>query len=138
MALFGAFVDKGVLTVQDRRGFTLIEVVVALVILTVVILGISATVARFIHTVATSDRSSAAIQLAEDRIAQVQMDPNYTTLDSLYATTETSFPPLTGYTRQTTIVRTTGSSQDYKKITVVVSGPGLTAPVSRTVTRAAP
>lgn len=123
---------------RDQRGFTLIEVLVALVILTVAIMGIASATGQFMHVVATSDRQTAAIQLAEDRIELIQMDPNYGGLDTTYSATESSFPTLPGFTRATTIVRITGSGQDHKKITVTVNGPGLRAPVNRTVTRAAP
>ena len=49
-------------------------------------------------------------------------------------------PALPGFSRHTDIVHFGGVGQpnDYKKITVTVSGPGLLAPVSRTVTVAAP
>lgn len=122
----------------DRRGFTLIEVILALSILLVVMVGFVSMTGRTVHVAATSDREQAAIQLATDRIEQVRSDPNYAALDTLYAKTESSFPTLPGFTRTTQIVRTTTGANDYKRITVTVSGPGLAAPVTRTVTVAAP
>ncbi len=125
---------------RKRDGFTLVEVMMALVILAVVVLGLAMTTAQVVHVVTLSDRNTAAIQLVDGRIEEIQMDPDYGGLDSLYAGTESSFPDLPGYTRETQIVRVggLGQSQDYKKITVIVTGPGLDDPVARTVTVAAP
>src|SRR5262245_48496162 len=123
---------------RNQRGFTLIEVLVALVILTVVIMGVASATGQFVHVVATSDRQTAAIQLVEDRIELIQMDPNYAGLDTTYVATEGGFPTLPGFKRVTQITRVTGSGQDHKKVTVTVTGPGLTAPIKRTVTKAAP
>ena len=125
---------------RTERGFTLIEIMIALVILTVVILGMATAAAQVVHVVTVTDRSTAAIQLADSRIEEIQLDPDYNGLDSTYAGTETDFPSLPGYTRQTQIVRVGGLGQatDHRKITVTVNGPGLTQPIKRTVTVAAP
>lgn len=123
-----------------RNGFTLIEVMMALVILLGVVLGVAQITAKMVHTVATSDQQMAAVQLAEGRLEQIRLDPDYTDLETSYNGTETSFPTLTGFKRVTVIAHVGGSgkSQDYKKITVTVSGPGVLTPVSRTVTVGAP
>lgn len=125
---------------KNRSGFTLIEVILALTILLVVMMMLANTTGKTVHTAATSANQEAAIQLAMDRVDQVRADPNYARLDSVYARTETSFPTLSGFTRVTSIVHTGGPGlpNDYKKVTVTVSGPGLLAPVVRTVTVAAP
>src|SRR5262249_40349023 len=121
---------------SNRSGFTLIEVILALTILLVVMMMLANTTGKTVHTAATSSNQEAAIQLAMDRVEQVRADPNYAGLDTAYGKTETTFPTLTGFTRRTTIVRTgaPGAANDYKKITVTVSGPGLLSPVVRTVT----
>ncbi len=125
---------------KDQRGFTILEVVLALVILTVVIMGITSATGNFMRVVSISDRETAAIQLAEDRIEQIQMDPNYGGLDTVYVGTESNLPTLTGYTRLTDISRVGGLGQatDHKLIQVTINGPGLSNPVSRSVTVAAP
>lgn len=122
------------------RGFTLIELMVALVIFAVVVLGLGAATSQFVHTVAVGQRRAAAIQLVEGRIETVQMNPNYGALDTLYAGTETDFPTFEGLKRETRIVHVGGSGQllDYKKVTVIVTGPGLAEPVSRTIVVSAP
>jgi len=125
---------------QTQRGFTLIEVMVAVVILSVVLLGTAQLTTGMVHTAATSGRQDAAIELAQSRVARIQADPNYATLEKMYVATEIGFPSLPGFSRHTDVVHYGGVGQpnDYKKITVTVSGPGLLAPVSRTVTVAAP
>lgn len=121
-------------------GFTLIEVMIALVILSVAILGMANLTASMVRTTAVGDVTAAAIQLAEDRIEEVRIEPAYTEIDSLYAGTESGFPTLPGFTRTTEVVHYGGPAQqfDYKKITVTVTGPGLLIPVVRSVTVAAP
>jgi prepilin-type N-terminal cleavage/methylation domain-containing protein len=125
---------------MDRRGFTLIEIMIALVILAVVILGLTTATSSFIHTVAVGQGRATAIQLAEQRIDQIQMNPNYASLDTAFGKTETTFPGLTGYTRVTTVVRVGGSGDtvDYKKFTVRVTAPGVPDTIKRTVLVAAP
>jgi prepilin-type N-terminal cleavage/methylation domain-containing protein len=125
---------------RAKNGFTLVEVMIALVILMVVVVGFMSTSGKLMHTVTVNDRHEAAIRLAYDRIEMVRLDPRYTKLESLYVATETNFPTLPGFTRVTTMALVGGPSQltDHKKVTVTVSGPGLTSPVKRTTTVAAP
>ncbi len=122
-----------------ERGFTLIEVILALSILLVVMMMLASTTGRALHTAATTQSQQTAIQLAMDKIDQVRNDPNYNGLAAAYAKTDTTFTGLPGFRRVTTIVQTGGPGQpnDYQKITVTVTGPGIT-PVSRSVTVAAP
>jgi prepilin-type N-terminal cleavage/methylation domain-containing protein len=125
---------------RSKNGFTLVEVMIALVILMVVVVGFLSTSGRLSHTVATSDRLEAAIRLAHDRLDVVRLEPQYAQLESLFVATETTFPTLPGFVRTTQIVRVGGPGQptDHKKITITVSGPGLISPVKRTGTVAAP
>ena len=124
-----------------RDGFTLIEVMMAIVILLGVVLGMANVTGRMMHTITTSDRAAAALELAADRLEQVRLDPNYDGLEATYKGTESNFPTLPGITRTTAITHTGGlgkSGPDYKRVTVTVDGPGLLAPISRTVTVGAP
>jgi prepilin-type N-terminal cleavage/methylation domain-containing protein len=125
---------------SGRRGFTLIEVILALTILLVVLMLLATSTGRTVHTAATSSAQAAAQELAMDRVELIRADPRYDALETLYAGTETSFPTLPGYSRTTRIVRVggTGQANDYKRITVTVTGPGLTAPLARSTTVAAP
>jgi prepilin-type N-terminal cleavage/methylation domain-containing protein len=125
---------------NGRTGFTLIEVIIALVILTVVVLGMAMGTGRFMHTVAEADRRGAALQLAADRLDLILLDLDYSGLDTLYVASESGFVTLPGMVRTTEIVQVGGPqhSRDHKKITVTVNGPGLVTPVTRSATVAAP
>ena len=125
---------------RSERGFTLIEVMMALTIIAGVLLAMGAATASFVHEVAVGNRNAMALQLVDDRIETVQTDPYYAGLDTAYAGTETDFPTLPGYTRTTTILAVGGAGQsvNYKKVTVTVAGPGLAQPVARTITVGAP
>ena len=104
---------------RTKNGFTLIEVMIAMVIMSTVLLAMVAATSSLIHVVTVADRNSSALQLVDSRIER---------------------PTLTGFVRTTTIVRFGGTGQavDYKKVTVTVTGPGVPDPVSRTITMAAP
>jgi prepilin-type N-terminal cleavage/methylation domain-containing protein len=123
---------------RRRSGFTLVEVVLAMSILLIVMMALVTMTGRTLRVATTSDREQAAVQLVTDRTDEVRTDPDYGGLDTLYAGTESSFPTLPGFVRTTTIVRTTANNNDFKTITVRVTGPGLGAGVARTVTVAAP
>jgi len=119
---------------RARNGFTLIEVMIALTILMIVLVGMASVTTRSVHVTTVSDREEAAIQLVTDRLEFVRSDPRYNSLDSLYGTTETNFATLPGFTRVTKLTRVTTGGNDYTRVTVKVTGPGLSQPVARTIT----
>ena len=125
---------------RRERGFTLIEVMIALAIISAVLLAMATATASFVHIVSVEDRKTSALQLVDSRIEAIQMDPNYAGIDTTYAGTEGSLPTMPGYTRRTTVLHVGGSGQtlNYKKVTVTVSGPGLAQPMSRTITVGVP
>lgn len=125
-----------------RAGFTLVEVIVALTILLVGLLGMGVTGGGMIRSAMRQEALELATQAAEDRLAAISMDPRYASLDSLYAGTESVIPELPGFTRTTTIRRTQTPTQrgtiDYQEISVVVTAPGLDNPVGRVAVVGAP
>ncbi len=121
-----------------KNGFTLVEVMVALVILSIGALGLTASTAQFIHDVVVADVTSAATQLAEDRINMIWTDPDYDGLDSKYGGTESGFATLPGITRATVVSTISIGQAEFKRITVTVDGPGLKAPVARSLAVASP
>ena len=129
-------------TMGDRAGFTLVEVVVALVILSTAVLGLAATSSRLATTANTAELRALALEAVEDRVAEVRLDPRYSALDSLYDGTETDIlgTSLAGYDRTTTITRVLSTSpvMDFTRVTVEVTGPLLTEPISRRISVAAP
>lgn len=116
----------------------MVEVVVALTILTVVLLSLITLTGRTMHTAARADLEQAALQLVTDRTDEILSDPRYGALDSLYAGTETDFATMLDLTRTTAILHIQDSVQNYKKVTVTVTGAVLRAPIARTITVAAP
>lgn len=136
----GLGLGEGFLDMRTERGFTLIEVILALTILMVVMVLLARTTSNTVHSTALNASQQAALELAMDRVEQVRSDPNYTALEATYNATENAFPTLPGFTRVTLIVQTGGVGQpnDYKKVTVTVTGPGITTAITRTVVVAAP
>ncbi len=122
-----------------RNGFTLIEVLIAVVILGIAALSLMRVTARMIRSVTDDRTRTLASASADARIARIRAWPTYSTLEATFAGTESN-TPVSGLSRVTTIVRTGGIGQpnDYKKVTVTVSGTQLTSNVTRTVTLAPP
>lgn len=123
---------------KDREGFTLIETIFALVILSVGILGMTSMTGRLLTTAASAEERALALQAIEDRISLIAIDPRYAELDSLYEQSEAAVAGLPGYTRTTVITRTTttvsgGGIIDLTSITVTVEGRFLDSPLSRTL-----
>jgi type IV pilus modification protein PilV len=127
---------------RARKGFTLIEVVVAMVLLTMVVLGSQGLAARMVHTTAESNVRMQAMQLAHDRVDMVRLDPQYDSLVARYQGTESGIPMHPGFTRVTTLTRTQTATStgtiDFYTITVRVTAPALSGAVTRTVAVAKP
>ena len=107
-----------------ENGFSLIEVVVAHAVLALVVQGLAAT---------TANHAQAADQ-SGDPLAAVE---------SRYEGVEETIPGVPGYRRTTSITRVNqaagnGRWLDYQRVLVTVEGPGLKAPIRRTITIAAP
>lgn len=129
------------MTIGDRDGYSLIEVTVALVILGITMLGMQAVVTdRLVAAVAREDRVAVANQLAKDRIAEVELDPSYLTLEARFNGTESMLPGNQDFSRSTLIVRngTPAVDGDYKTVTVRVWAKLMTDTISRTTIVAAP
>jgi prepilin-type N-terminal cleavage/methylation domain-containing protein len=124
-------------------GFTLIEVVLAVTVLAVVLLVIPAAQVKFTHAVGTNRIRNEANAIADAWIARCRAEPNYAALDSNVAGkckgTVTGLGTY-NFTRTTTVAGDAALSgvadslNDYKRITVVVTGTGLSPSVSRTIT----
>ena len=123
---------------MDKRGFTLIEMIVVVFILTTAILGIGASATYMIQAASTARLKAGALQAVEGRISQIVMDPRYEDLEFLYAKTENDLPGLENFHRVTQITQLQdqgegGHVTDYKTVMVSVSGPGLPEGMSRTI-----
>lgn len=127
---------------MNRDGFTIVEILLAVLLLSFVVMGFQAVTGEIIHISSRSNRESVATQLVEDRLELIRIYPGYDHLAQEFADTEAvaDHPGLT----RTTVVRTMADTlmlagiAHYKRITVTVSGSGLKAPISRTISLAAP
>jgi prepilin-type N-terminal cleavage/methylation domain-containing protein len=119
---------------MERRGFTLIEIMVAMVVLAAVLLGAGQFTARFIHSTAISQVTTVASDVATERMEMITTDPSYTTLGARWAGTTTGFPGYPSMTMTTTLQRITGNAprRDYTVLTVQVTEPTLPNPVRLT------
>lgn len=129
------------LTPRPRGGFTIVEVIVALVILSTAVLGLAASASRLAVSAASAELRALAVEGVEDRVARVRLDPRYGGLDTLYSGVDVDLFGVAGMTRTTTvqhIVQGAPNFVDHKRITVTVTGPMLTPPVSRRIVVAAP
>ena len=123
-----------------RRGFTLIEVMLAVVILTTVLISVARYTGQFLHTVSTSTVRTVAAEVARERISLIDMDPSYTTLAAVWAGTQTGFPGYPNMSRVTTVSRVTGAAppRDYTVVTVRVTEPTMGQAIDVTTVVAQP
>lgn len=127
-------------SVSRRQGFSLVEVIVALTLLTGVLLGFASFAVRLAHTNRDIANISLASDLAVARLEQVKGNRVYATLVTTFNNqTETwaSSSPNVGFTRQTFATRTNNVNNDYTTVTVIVSGRNLTPAIRRTTSIAA-
>jgi type II secretion system protein I len=122
-----------------RNGFTLVEVMLAISILGLATMGLMSATGRMIRTVSDDRVRTIASAAADARIALIRQWPTYATIDSAFEATEAATPE-TGWTRTTVVERVGGPAddEDYKRITVTVTGPGLPQPARRSISLAAP
>ncbi|HEY2806743.1 MAG TPA: prepilin-type N-terminal cleavage/methylation domain-containing protein [Gemmatimonadales bacterium] len=125
-----------------ERGVTLIEIIIAMVILTVVLLAMGSFAVNFTKTVRQSDARTIAVELCDQRLSEIRASPNYAGLIANFAATENTITGFTGYSRVTQIVHTGGPRptfpQDFQTVTVSVTAPGITLPIKKTIVVAAP
>lgn len=128
---------------NDRSGFTLIEVAIAVTILSLALLIVPYAGIRFTRAVANNRIRNEANALADAWIARCRAEPNYAALDSTTAGKcrgtvaglgSYSFTRTTTVTGDASLSGVADTLNDYKRITVVVTGTGLSPSVSRTIT----
>jgi prepilin-type N-terminal cleavage/methylation domain-containing protein len=124
-----------------QRGFSLVEIMVALTILMIIILGLANTTISFLHETTIDTVRVRAQSFADMRIAEVRGYPTYS---NLTVTFNNSDVPEAGYNRQTQVVRDKSATttcnnpsgcpkNDVTRVTVTVTNAGLALPVSRTL-----
>ena len=121
----------------SRGGMTLIEVIIAITILSVTMLGL----ANFTRTFQRTNQDTTMMALASDlaiaRMEEIKGWRVYSTLASTYASTTETFTttPYIGFTRTTKAIVCTGcptTTNDYVTITVKVTGNNLTKAITKT------
>lgn len=115
-----------------RAGMTLIEVLIAVVILGGCVISMGGYMTRFQRAVNEANARAVGSQLAADRLELVKGHTNYVTLESTWEATEATIAGFPGYSRRTDIVRhtgTPGAPVDYMMVTVTVSGARLETPI---------
>jgi prepilin-type N-terminal cleavage/methylation domain-containing protein len=128
-------------TRTKKRGFSLVEIMVALTILMIIILGLANTTISFLHETTIDTVRVRAQSFADMRIAEVRGYPTY---DNLVATFNNTDTPEAGFTRQTQVVRDKSATStcnnpsgcpknDVTRVTVTVTNAGLASPVARTL-----
>ncbi len=126
-----------------RRGMTLIEVILAVVILSGAMLGLSKFISTFQHTTSDSTMQYLASDLATQRVEEIKAFTSYGTLVSTYNGVVETFvgnPVYNGFTRTTTVLRCSGcpnNVNDYITVTVTITGNTLTAPKTKSTIIAA-
>jgi prepilin-type N-terminal cleavage/methylation domain-containing protein len=126
------------LQTRARRGMTLIEVMIAIVILSGAMIGLAKFGGNFEHVTATSADMSLASDLATQQIEQIKAYRVYSSIVSTYnnvTNTYASDPVYKGFTRRTVAARCSGcpsASRDYVTVTVTVSGRSLVSPIAKT------
>jgi prepilin-type N-terminal cleavage/methylation domain-containing protein len=124
---------------RTRQGFTLIEVMMALVILAGVILAMGMNTTTLSRSVRDSDVKNRAQSVAELQIGRARAWPTYSTLSEL--TTDTYNGTAHGLVTATTVTLDTLNGMNTTTVSVQISAvvtSNLPTPVTRTITIAAP
>jgi prepilin-type N-terminal cleavage/methylation domain-containing protein len=120
---------------RPRRGLTLVEVIVALAILSGVMLGLGMFSVRLSQATSAARLRVTAAQLAADRLEAAKGAVRYTAIESLFVATEASITGYPGYARRTWVTRVGGAATDtidYKIVTVQVTNAQMTGNVRKT------
>jgi prepilin-type N-terminal cleavage/methylation domain-containing protein len=107
-----------------RRGMTLLEVLIAVVILATVLVGMARYMGQFTRDLNKNGIRNVAGDLVTSRLEFIKSITNYSAIDA-YAVTETSITGHPDYRRVTQVVRVNNASTDHKRVTVTVTHPFL-------------
>jgi Tfp pilus assembly protein PilV len=133
---------RRVTPLPGRLGMTLVEVILAIVILSGTMLGLGNFARKFQNANSGSTSKTLASDLAAQRIAEVQAYRPYGSIASSYHSTSESWTAgvYKGFTRATSAVRCAScptATNDYITVTVSVTGNDLANAVRKTVIIAA-
>ena len=132
------------MALRTRRGFTLIEVMIAMVLLTIVFIGTARFTMLLLKNVRTSRVKTVATEVATDQIQSVKTDVDYDNLSAHWAGTTVGFSTrgFVNMKRQTIVTRARDTvppvTWDHTTVTVRVSDPSMPDTVALTYMVAAP
>lgn len=114
---------------MNKRGFTLAEVLIAMVILSIVLLGLGRFVGVFLHSIGSATVRTEAAETARSQMENIRSDPTYP-LSNTYAGTVVGFPGFPNMQRITVLTRRTGNNprRDYTVVTIKVTEPTMLRP----------
>lgn len=123
---------------RNEEGFALVELMIAVLILTVAVLGVAGSTSSMSMRANAADIRSEALQAVDDQISRISVDPRYDLMDSLYAGTDTIVAGLPGFSRVTAIDTVelglpSGDTIQFRRVKVSVAGPTLPNGISRSV-----
>ena len=124
---------------RRRAGMTLVEVIVAMMLLVGVLFGLGGFMTKFAQASGQARLTITANELAATRLDAVRTQPTYSAI-ALLAGSTTVDADLTKYTVATAVRRVGGAvtdSLDYNVVTVTVTHPSMRKPVSKTTAVAA-
>lgn len=129
---------------RATRGFTLIEILVAIVVLSLVAIGVARYSGLFGRALGNASVRVVAAGIAEDHLQLIAADPRYTSLVSLYnvgtGADTTGFTDYPNMHRKTFVVRDQSGSpaRDRTTVTVRVTDPSMKDTVAVTSVIASP
>ncbi|MDX2192649.1 MAG: type II secretion system protein [Gemmatimonadales bacterium] len=123
-----------------RRGFTLIEALVAMIVLAITLLSFARFAGQFSHASATSNIRAVATEIAATQLRTIQSEAVYP-VPAAYNNAQTApgfFPDFPRMVRRTQVLRRQQSGTDYTVVTVSVWDPAMPDTISLTTTVARP
>lgn len=122
---------------MNRKGFTLIEVLIAVVLLSLAVISLGQFMGKFQNATAKATLLSSMTSIAKERIELIRGDPRYTTLSTRYGSgasaDTTGFPGYSMVRRRTFVSRDQSGSPARDRTTVTVRVFTTTAIVKDTV-----
>jgi len=105
---------------MNDKGFTLIEVLIAVVLLSIAVMSLGQFMGKYQNATAKATLLSTMTTVAKERLETVRADPRYTTLTSRYDGTDTASSGGYKMIRQTKVVRDQSGSPARDRTTITV------------------
>lgn len=110
---------------RARQGMTLVEVLVAVLILGTVLIGLAGYMGRFTRDLTQDGIRNVAGDLVTNRLEFIKSVTRYDRIDD-FAVTEAAIAGYPDYRRVTQVAHVQDATTDYRRVTVTVTHPFLT------------